>query len=93
MAHGGKRPGAGRPPKTVTDWRRRMEAVFQRSVSDADVQEATRVWVGMWKKGDRDAAFIWDRVIGKVRDVAEHEHTGVIRVEVEYVTRDPLAGA
>ena len=85
MPRGGARPGAGRKPKHYADFRRRMEIAFEAEVKESDVAEATRKWLAMWKRGEVQAAFLWDRILGKVADKTQSEHTGVIRVEVEYV--------
>lgn len=93
MPRGGARPNSGPKPKAITDWRKRMEQVFKDAVTEDDVKHAALRWVAKLKAGQPEAAFMWDRLLGKVTDKTETSVAGVIKVEVEYVNTPAPPGA
>lgn len=93
--HGGRRPGAGRKPKDIAEWRRKMEKVFASRISEDDAEQIVDRWVARAKAGDPASLWLIDRIFGKLRDESKvtHEQTGGVRVEVVYADAGPIGPA
>lgn len=74
--HGGKRPGSGRKPRDVADWRRRMEQTLASLVSEDDVAHVVNGWLLELKAGNKDALWLVPYLFGRVPAEVKQEVTG-----------------
>lgn len=83
MPRGGKRPGAGRKPSDVEQYRREMERTLLAGVTEGDWHAVVAKALAQAKEGDAGARqWLSDRVMGKVRDKVDVEQQGEIVVRV-----------
>ncbi|MGI8422987.1 MAG: hypothetical protein ACR2NO_02525 [Chloroflexota bacterium] len=76
---GGRRPGAGRPPSPVLDYRREMQARLQEIVSPADVDAIVKKAVEQAAQGDHNArAWLAPYILGKPPEDVRLHHSGAV---------------
>lgn len=79
--HGGRRPGAGRPPSEARSYQARMRAIFEERVRPEDWQKIVDVAMAQAKSGDKAAReWLAAWIVGKVPD--EVKQTGTVELKV-----------
>jgi hypothetical protein len=88
---GGRRPGAGRKSKGFKALQNSLIEAANARIADW-MDELLDGLKAQADRGDRDSAiYLLNRLLGKPKDTVEQEHSGVLRVEVVYEDRPPLA--
>lgn len=92
MPRGGARPGAGRKPSNVEDYRRQMELTLLACVTEDDWSQVVTAALRQAQNGEAAARqWLSDRVMARVKDEAVVKHTGEVKqvVEVTYTRKAP----
>lgn len=88
--HGGRRPGAGRKPVVVEEYRAKMQRLLMEAVTDDDARGIARTAIQAAKQGDADARkWLGPYVFGAPpKEVTVHGGEA-LRVEVAFVDETP----
>lgn len=87
---GGPRPGSGRKPHSVEVYRKQMELTLLACVTEDAWTEVVTAALRQAQNGEAAARqWLSERVMGKVKDVVDHAHSGTVKqlVEVTYSRR------
>jgi hypothetical protein len=85
--HGGKRPGAGRPPKPVEQAQTSiLLELFDSEAEKAVVSNMIAIASGSDRQAVTAATWLWDRVYGPVKQKTESHHT----IDVTRLSDDEL---